>query len=117
MAKEKIIFGMCMILLLIAGITIAQNQGDAGQQNYNDPQWINNNLATADYSKITDWSQVDQSRIPASRVGEVPADKLSYSSIGKEQRMQMSQQQISQNFNNIQNLRSDVNPLVAQTAI
>lgn len=126
MKANKSLIGVCIGILLIIGImgiAIADQTETTQpqQENYNDPAWLNSHLDSADYSKITDWSKVDQSKIPATRIGEVPADKLKYSSLSHgspdSQAYQMTPDQIAKNLNNIQNLRTDVNPLNAEKAI
>lgn len=109
MTKKNKIFFILTLFLLLVNIVIAQN--------YDDYDWINDNLETADYLKIKDWSQVNQINIPLNRIGEVPAEKLDYSQLNSLQRMRMNSEQIEINFDNIKDLTKDVNKEKAQEAI
>ena len=70
-----------------------------------------------DYSTITNWEQIDQAQIPIGRIQEVPPEHLAYFQLSSEQKLEMTSDQISKNFNLIVNLASDVNPEKAKEAI
>ena len=81
----------------------------------NSPQSFN--YVSGDYSTINDWSQVDWSQIPAARIEDVPPDKLDYSALNPVQRQKMSPDQISANFEEIDDIRNDVYYRHAELAI
>jgi hypothetical protein len=64
-----------------------------------------------------DYSQVDWSKVPENRIPEVPPERLDYASLTKIQRWSMTPEQIAVNFDNIEDLTSDVNGEAVQEAI
>jgi hypothetical protein len=81
------------------------------------PQQPTFDYVNGDYSQITDWSQVDWSKIPPHRISEVPAEKISYQDLNSNQRMVMNVEQIKYNIEKIDNLLTDVDQQNMKDAI
>ena len=75
------------------------------------------NLESGDYSLIDNWRGVKMSDIPLNRIKDVPPDKLGYNELDIQQRLQMTPNQIAENFNNIEDLTRDVDKSKAEIAI
>lgn len=70
-----------------------------------------------DFSAITDWSNVEWSRIPPTKIAQVPVQELKYYELSLEQRLEMSSEQIGENFDHIEDLTKDVNIVKAENAV
>ncbi len=73
--------------------------------------------ANGDYSTITDWSKVEWSRIPPAKIAEVPAQEIKYVELTLEQRLEMTSDQIGENFDSIEDLTKDVKKERAEEAV
>ena len=107
-------------LPLVEGMTPEEKAQLAYANVYNpeDPRYFSWNWG--DYSTITDWSKLSDaewSKIPEHRIKEIPADQLDYSKLNAKQRKAMTAEQISVNFDKIEDLTADVNKEEAEKAI
>lgn len=88
-------------LLLGTGINVLAQEPETTPIDYTNPASINDNLKTADYSKITDWKtidpskipleryddknikwdQLDQSQIPATNIGQIPREHVNVAQV------------------------------------
>jgi hypothetical protein len=105
--NKRIILIVLVCLTLLVNIVIAA-EGDPQQEfDYTNDDYTNINWAT-----FTDWN-----KIPPERIVEIPAEMLDYTQLNSAQRMQMSTIQIISNFDNIDDLTTDVDPEKAIEAI
>jgi len=119
--KNKLIF--LFVFVICSSLALAVCPEDPGCT------WDVTDVASFDYSygsyeTITDWTVVDYSNtnfnwnnVPVTSIPNIPTDELDYADLNGEQRMQMSSSQIAGNFNNIENLATDVNSESAKAAI
>jgi len=104
---NKLIIAIGMVLILFASMVTAA--GD-----YNDAAWVNQNVGKEgfDYSELEDWSLI----LPG-KITRISADDLEYSKLNGYQRLAMNSEQISANFEHINDLSTDVHPRRAEEAI
>ncbi|MBI3026664.1 hypothetical protein HYY70_00990 [Candidatus Woesearchaeota archaeon] len=102
--RKKLV--ILFVIVLLAAIVQAQdsNLDYSNPQSYNNPDFYNN-------------PNFNWEKIPPERIKDVPADKLKYEELTSEQRKEMTAQQISQNFDKIQDLTKDVSKTEAEKAI
>ena len=105
---RKKIFCALVLFFVVVNIVVAQNEDDKYKDhNY----YINSNPKDWDYTKV-DWSLV-----PTSKIKDIPPNKLSYFQLNSEQRRAMISEQIAVNFDNIDDLTKDVGGTEAEEAI
>ncbi|MBI1968741.1 hypothetical protein HYS49_02420 [Candidatus Woesearchaeota archaeon] len=102
-----IVVWTCVLLALLVG-ALAQEETEEQTYNYQNPDTYDN----PDFYQDADWSQVPPERIP-----DVPPERLDYSQLNADQRLQMTAEQIAANFDNIDNLMIDVDREAAREAI
>jgi hypothetical protein len=111
--KSRFLFFILCFVFLVVPFVSADCTENCDTFDPSNPEAFN--YETGDYSSI-DWNQVDWGKIPASRIKEIPATGLQYSSLNVDQRLEMSSEQIGAHFNDIENLL-DVNEEAALDAI
>lgn len=102
-----------IVAALLAHGGRAETHEQPGDQLF-DPETFD--YVNGDYS-IIDWGTVDWSKIPATRIQDVPVDRLDYTKLKADQRMEMTTEQIAANLNNINDLKTDVNAERVKEAI
>ncbi|MBS3118102.1 hypothetical protein J4417_00275 [Candidatus Woesearchaeota archaeon] len=104
-----------LVILLVLPISFAACPEDIDcPWNKDAPEQFN--YQTGDYSSI-DWGNAIWSKIPPSRIPDVPADKLNYNQLNVDQRLATTTEQIVLNLEKINNLAIDVNEERAREAI
>ena len=118
------IVSCCILLLLIFSFLVYAQEDPTGETPVQDPY---DPLSQDSYSKPefyqtvppAQWQKeyIEWDKVPVTKIKDIPLDKLDYGQMGSEQRKAMVSEQISANFDNIDDLTKDVNVEEAKKAI
>lgn len=110
---SNLLITIFLISLFSILINISYSLDDfSDDEDYSDPDFYSNSDP-----RSWDYSQVDWSLVPENQIANIPPENLDYLQLSSSQRMSMNIEQISQNFDLIDNLLQDVDVSRAQEAV